>query len=123
VEFAHAQGCSVVRDFTGHGIGRRFHEDPSIHHVGVRGRGKRLRAGMTFTIEPMINLGDWKCEILEDDWTAITVDGTLSAQFEHTILCTKDGYEILTERPGQTKNSEKYPDYWDSPLELEARSE
>jgi len=113
-EFAEAHGCSVVRDFTGHGIGRRFHEDPSVHHVGRRGQGKRLKAGMTFTIEPMINIGDWRVEVLDDDWTAVTADGTLSAQFEHTILCTADGYEILTERPGLTKHSEKYPDYWDT---------
>ncbi len=119
-EFAEGQGCSVVRAFTGHGIGRRFHEDPSVHHVGVRGRGKRLKAGMTFTIEPMINIGDYGVDILEDDWTAVTIDSTLSAQFEHTLLCTDDGFEILTERPGLTKNSEKYPDYWTSAAEAEA---
>jgi len=113
-EFAESQGFNVVRDFTGHGIGRRFHEEPSVHHVGQRGRGKRLKAGMIFTIEPMINVGDWRIDILEDDWTAVTIDGLLSAQFEHTILCTEGGYEILTVRPGLTKNSERYPGYWES---------
>jgi methionyl aminopeptidase len=110
--FAEAKGCSVVRDFTGHGIGRAFHEDPSVHHVGIRGKGKRLKPGMTFTIEPMINIGDWKVRILEDDWTAVTTDGTLSAQFEHTLLVTDSGCEILTPRPGPLTKSERFPDYW-----------
>ena len=111
-EFAEAQGCSVVRDFTGHGIGRAFHEDPTIHHRGQRGRGRRLKAGMTFTIEPMINIGDWRVSVLDDDWTAITVDGALSAQFEHTILVTEDGHEVLTARSGPMTKSERFPDYF-----------
>ena len=98
--------------FVGHGIGRKFHEEPKVSHVGVRGRGERLRAGMTFTIEPMINLGSHEVEVLEDEWTAVTVDGSLSAQFEHTLLVTEDGVEILTVRPGPLENSEIFPDYW-----------
>ena len=87
-EFAESKGCSVVRQFVGHGIGRGFHEDPQVNHVGQWGRGARFKAGMTFTIEPMINLGSWQVRILEDDWTAVTDDGSLSAQFEHTLLVT-----------------------------------
>jgi len=94
--FAEAQGCSVVREFTGHGIGREFHTAPSVLHYGKPGSGDEIRSGMTFTIEPMINLGHWKTEILSDGWTAVTSDGTLSAQFEHTCLVTDDGVEVLT---------------------------
>jgi methionyl aminopeptidase len=108
-EFAEAQNCSVVRQFVGHGIGRRFHEPPHVAHFGKRGKGSRLRTGMVFTIEPMINLGTWEVEILKDDWTAITKDRRLSAQFEHTIAVTKDGCDILTARKGSLKNSEIYP--------------
>jgi methionyl aminopeptidase len=111
-EFAEGLGCGVVTDFVGHGIGRKFHEEPKVSHVGVRGRGERLRTGMTFTIEPMINLGSHEVEVLEDDWTAVTVDGSLSAQFEHTLLVTEEGVEILTQRPGPLANSEIFPDYW-----------
>jgi methionyl aminopeptidase len=113
-EFAEARGCGVVRDFVGHGIGRKFHEDPKVSHVGQRGRGERLRAGMTFTIEPMINLGTWEVEILADEWTAVTTDGTLSAQFEHTLLVTEDGAEVLTQRDRPLANSEIFADYWNS---------
>jgi methionyl aminopeptidase len=105
-EYAEAQGCSVVRAFVGHGIGRKFHDEPKVSHVGKRGTGVRLRAGMIFTIEPMINAGHWDVEVLDDDWTAVTKDGSLSAQFEHTILVTRDGCEVLTARPGPLKNSE-----------------
>mgnify|MGYP001828402373 FL=1 len=94
--FAEAQGYSVVREFTGHGIGREFHTPPSVLHFGVPGTGEQLVPGMTFTIEPMINLGHWKTKILDDGWTAVTVDGTLSAQFEHTCLVTEVGVEVLT---------------------------
>jgi methionyl aminopeptidase len=94
--FVEPQGFSVVREFTGHGIGRVFHAAPSVLHYGTPGTGEPLRPGMTFTIEPMINLGHWKTEILEDGWTAVTIDGSLSAQFEHTCLVTDDGVEILT---------------------------
>ncbi|HEX2732672.1 MAG TPA: type I methionyl aminopeptidase [Polyangiaceae bacterium] len=111
-EFAEGHGCGVVRDFVGHGIGRKFHEDPKVSHVGQRGRGERIRPGMIFTIEPMINLGTWEVEILADDWTAITVDGKLSAQFEHTILVTEEGVDVLTQRDRPLVASEIYPDYW-----------
>jgi len=95
-QFAEAQGYGVVREFTGHGTGRVFHTAPTIFHYGKPGDGERLVPGMTFTIEPMINLGHWKTEILEDRWTAVTADGSLSAQFEHTVLVTEDGVEPLT---------------------------
>lgn len=95
-ELAKKEGCSVVRDFGGHGIGRTMHADPHVSHVGVKGKGMRLVAGMCITIEPMINLGRPEIEVLDDGWRVVTVDGSLSAQFEHTILVTKDGAEILT---------------------------
>lgn len=94
--YAEAQGCSVVRDFVGHGLGREFHAPPEVPHFGKPGRGMRLREGMTFTIEPMINLGDWRVQILADDWTTVTRDSSLTAQFEHSLLVTHDGVEILT---------------------------
>jgi len=94
--FVEPRGYSVVRQFSGHGIGRVFHTAPAILHYGRPGAGERLTVGMTFTIEPMINLGDWRCQILEDGWTAVTVDGSLSAQFEHTVLVTENGVEVLT---------------------------
>ena len=94
--YAEDQGCSVVRDFVGHGVGFEFHESPQIPHFGQRGQGIRLIPGMVFTIEPMINLGEKELKILADNWTAVTKDGSLSAQFEQTILVTPDGYESLT---------------------------
>ncbi len=111
-EFAEARGYGVVKDFVGHGIGRRFHEEPKVCHYGVRGRGERLRPGMIFTIEPMINTGTWEVEVLDDDWTAVTKDGGLSAQFEHTVLVTPDGVEVLTARAQPLLNSELFPDFW-----------
>ncbi len=106
-EYVEAQGCSVVRDFVGHGIGRRFHEDPQVKHYGRRGTGERLKPGMVFTIEPMVNLGAWQVEIDPiDKWTVRTKDGSLSAQFEHTIVVTKGGCEILTRRPRPLRLSE-----------------
>jgi methionyl aminopeptidase len=94
--FAEGQGCSVVREFVGHGVGLEFHESPQIPHYGRKGEGIGLVPGMVFTIEPMINLGDRHLRILEDKWTAVTADGSLSAQFEQTVLVTKDGFESLT---------------------------
>jgi methionyl aminopeptidase len=94
--FTEGQGYSVVRDYIGHGVGREFHEDPPVHHVGTPGTGLRLKPGMTFTIEPMINEGSHELKILNDNWTVLTQDGGLSAQFEHTILVTEHGHEILT---------------------------
>lgn len=96
--YVEPRGYSVVRDFVGHGIGRRFHEDPQVHHAGKSGRGLRLRPGMTFTIEPMINVGRWGVRVLDDGWTAVTEDGKLSAQYEHTVAVTENGVEVLTVR-------------------------
>jgi methionyl aminopeptidase len=93
---AESSGCSVVREFVGHGIGFDFHEAPQVSHFGQRNTGVRLVPGMVFTIEPMINLGRPELKILDDKWTAVTVDGSLSAQFEQTILVTDDGFESLT---------------------------
>jgi methionyl aminopeptidase len=94
--YAEARGCSVVREFVGHGVGLDFHEAPQVPHFGHKGTGIPLIPGMVFTIEPMINLGQKELRILDDNWTAITRDGSLSAQFEHTILVTEDGCESLT---------------------------
>ena len=94
--YAEDQGCSVVREFVGHGLGFDFHEPPQILHYGKQGEGVTLLPGMVFTIEPMINLGDRHLHILEDNWTAVTNDGSLSAQFEQTILVTEEGFESLT---------------------------
>ena len=109
-EFAESQGCSVVREFVGHGIGRRFHEPPSVPHYGKRNAGLRLKAGMVFTIEPMINVGEHHVEILADKWTAVTRDGSLSAQFEHMLVVTKSGCEVLTRRDQVLVNSEIFFD-------------
>jgi methionyl aminopeptidase len=95
-KYAEGEGCSVVREFVGHGVGIEFHESPQIPHYGRKGEGVALLPGMVFTIEPMINLGGKELRILEDNWTAVTVDGSLSAQFEQTILVTEDGYESMT---------------------------
>tara|TARA_Y100000768_G_scaffold240080_1_gene181863 strand:+ start:3449 stop:4189 length:741 start_codon:yes stop_codon:yes gene_type:complete len=92
-----AQGFSVVQDFCGHGIGRTFHKEPNVLHYGKKGTGEKIKAGMIFTIEPMINQGNYETKILNDGWTAVTKDKSLSAQFEHTIGVTKDGYEIFTQ--------------------------
>ena len=94
--YAEAQGCSVVREFVGHGVGLDFHEQPQVLHFGKRGRGVKLVPGMVFTIEPMINLGKRDLHILSDHWTAVTSDASLSAQFEQTILVTETGFESLT---------------------------
>ena len=95
-EYAESHGFSVVRDFVGHGVKTTFHTAPQIPHYGTAGKGKKLRQGMVFTIEPMINEGGWEAKVLEDGWTAITVDGKLSAQFEHTVAVTDSGVDILT---------------------------
>lgn len=94
--FAEKQGFSVVRDFCGHGIGRIFHTAPNVMHYGKPGTGLELKQGMFFTIEPMINAGKYQVKILEDGWTAVTRDRSLSAQFEHTLGVTANGYEIFT---------------------------
>jgi methionyl aminopeptidase len=90
------KGFSVVRDFVGHGIGKKLHEPPQIPNFGQPGTGMKLRPGMVLAIEPMINTGTHKVEVLDDDWTAVTLDGKLSAHWEHTILVTEDGPEVLT---------------------------
>ncbi|MEH2317255.1 type I methionyl aminopeptidase [Nostoc sp.] len=100
-EYAEAQGFSVVRDFVGHGISNIFHTAPDVPHYGTRGKGKRLRPGMVFTIEPMINEGTYEVEVLSDKWTAVTRDRQLSAQCEHTLAVTEDGVEILTLPEGE----------------------
>ena len=91
-----AEGFSVVQDFCGHGIGQQFHKEPNVLHYGEKGTGEKIKAGMIFTIEPMINLGKYETKTLNDGWTAVTKDKSLSAQFEHTVGVTKDGCEIFT---------------------------
>ena len=91
------QGFSVVQDFCGHGIGQTFHKEPNILHYGKKGTGEKIKEGMIFTIEPMINLGNYETKMLNDGWTAVTKDKSLSAQFEHTIGVTKNGCEIFTQ--------------------------
>jgi len=93
---AESNNFSVVREYCGHGIGKGFHEDPQVLHYGKPGTGMTLKEGMTFTIEPMINAGKRETRLLADEWTVVTRDHSLSAQWEHTILVTKDGYEVLT---------------------------
>jgi methionyl aminopeptidase len=95
-ELARGEGFSVVTNYGGHGIGRKMHAAPHVPHVAARGSGIRLRAGMAFTIEPMINVGGSAVTLLPDDWTVVTADGSLSAQFEHTVLVTADGCEVTT---------------------------
>ena len=98
---------SVVEDYCGHGIGRKFHESPQILHYGKKNTGLKLEAGMIFTVEPMINVGSYKTKTLNDGWTVVTQDHELSAQYEHTILVTEDGFDILTIRPEEDINEFK----------------
>lgn len=100
--FAEGQHYSVVREYCGHGIGSNFHEDPQVLHYGQTGTGTVLRPGMTFTIEPMINQGKRHARVLSDGWTVVTKDRSLSAQWEHTVLVTEDGFELLTLGDGKT---------------------
>ena len=97
---AEKEGYGVVRQFVGHGIGRAMHEPPQVPNYGRPGRGPRLRAGMVFAIEPMVNIGSEKVRVLEDEWTAVAADGSLSAHFEHTVLITDHGPEVLTRIEG-----------------------
>ncbi len=99
---AEKNHCSVVREYCGHGIGRQFHEDPQVLHFGNPGTGMELAAGMTITIEPMINAGRREIRMLPDNWTVVTRDHSLSAQWEHTILVTETGHEVLTVLPGDS---------------------
>lgn len=103
--YAESQGFSVVRDFCGHGIGEQFHEAPQVLHYGKPGKGEKLEAGMIFTIEPMINVGKHTTKILADDWTAVTRDRSLSAQWEHTCLVTESGCDILTLRENESRDN------------------
>jgi methionyl aminopeptidase len=96
-----ASNYSVVREYCGHGIGRKFHEEPQILHYGTAGSGMQLRPGMCFTIEPMVNAGKRQVKLLQDGWTVVTKDRCLSAQWEHTLLVTESGYEVLTLRQGE----------------------
>ena len=100
-QHAESNHCSVVREYCGHGIGRKFHDEPQVLHYGTRGTGMILEAGMTFTIEPMINVGKRQVKLLPDGWTVVTKDRSLSAQWEHTVLVTDTGYEVLTRRPDE----------------------
>lgn len=100
--FAEPRGHAVVYQFAGHGIGRIFHGAPTISHVGRAGQGELLQPGMTFTVEPMLNMGTAHCSILSDHWTAVTNDGSVSAQFEHTVTVTEDGVDVLTLAEGKT---------------------
>ncbi|HHU55300.1 MAG TPA: type I methionyl aminopeptidase [Acholeplasmataceae bacterium] len=99
-QYVLANGFSVVRDFTGHGIGQNLHEEPRIPNYGLPGHGPLLKPGMALAIEPMVNIGTYHVRVLEDEWTTVTVDGKDSAHFEHTIVITTDGYIILTEEGG-----------------------
>jgi methionyl aminopeptidase len=98
--YAESQRCSVVREYCGHGIGQGFHEDPQVMHYGRPGEGMTLEKGMVFTIEPMINFGKRHVKLLADGWTVVTKDHSPSAQWEHTLTVTDDGYEVLTQLPG-----------------------
>ncbi len=98
--FAEGRGYGVVREYVGHGIGRALHEEPSIPNFGEPGKGPLLRPGMVIAIEPMLNVGGWQTRVLNDEWTVVTADGTLSAHFEHTIAITEEGPQILTSLNG-----------------------
>jgi methionyl aminopeptidase len=107
--YVESLGCSIVRDYCGHGIGRDFHEDPTVAHFGRPNSGTRLVPGMCFTIEPMVNAGAYPVKLLNDGWTVITKDGSLSAQFEHTITVTETGYEVLTLLPDSPNRRSETP--------------
>jgi methionyl aminopeptidase len=100
-DYVEKRGYSVVRDLVGHGIGQRMHEDPQVPNYGKPGRGPRLEEGMTLAIEPMVNIGSHQVDVLDDRWTIITLDRSLSAHFEHTVAITRNGPDILTLRPGE----------------------
>ena len=106
-EYAESNNYSVVREYCGHGIGKKFHENPQILHYGEKNTGLKLQAGMTFTVEPMINVGSHRTKVLNDGWTVVTQDHELSAQYEHTVLVTDQGFDILTIRPDEDINEYK----------------
>jgi len=98
--YAESRGYSVVREYTGHGIGRQMHEEPQIPNFGLAGTGPMLEKGMALALEPMVNVGDWHTRVGDDQWTVLTADGSLSAHFEHTIVITDGEAEVLTAREG-----------------------
>ena len=106
-EYAESKNYSVVREYCGHGIGKKFHESPQILHYGKRNTGIKLEKGMIFTVEPMINVGSHKTKTLNDGWTVVTQDHQLSAQYEHTVLVTEDSFEVLTLRTEESKDEYK----------------
>lgn len=106
-QYVESHGYSVVREYCGHGIGREFHEDPQVLHYGKPGEGLRLRPGMCFTVEPMVNAGKRFIKVLPDGWTVVTKDRSLSAQWEHTVLVTEDGHEVLTLRAEERQDAER----------------
>ncbi len=106
-EYAESKNYSVVREYCGHGIGKNFHESPQILHYGKRNTGYKLEEGMIFTVEPMINVGSHKTKTLSDGWTVVTQDHELSAQYEHTVLVTRNGFDILTLRPEEDEDEFK----------------
>ena len=95
-QYVEANGCSVVRDFIGHGVGAKLHEAPEVPNFGPAGHGPRLLPGMTIAVEPMVNAGDWRVKVLKDGWTTVSLDGSLTAHYENTVLITEDGFEVLT---------------------------
>ena len=95
-QYVEANGCSVVRDFIGHGVGAKLHEAPEVPKFGPAGHGPRLLPGMTIAVEPMVNAGDWRVKVLKDGWTTVSLDGSLTAHYENTVLITEEGYEVLT---------------------------
>ena len=95
-QYVEANGCSVVRDFIGHGVGAKLHEAPEVPNFGPAGHGPRLLPGMTLAVEPMVNAGDWRVKVLKDGWTTVSLDGSLTAHYENTILITENGPEVLT---------------------------
>jgi len=105
--FVRSNGFSVVREFVGHGVGRTLHEEPQIPNYGPPGNGPRLKPGMTLAIEPMVNMGDARVKVLADNWTVVTADGKPSAHFEHTVLITEEGPEILTIPEGASSRKTK----------------
>lgn len=107
--YAESKGCSVVRDYVGHGVGRQFHMEPQVPHYGEAGKGRRIKSGMVFTVEPMINLGSYHTDLQQDGWTVRTRDRRLSAQFEHTLVVTDEGCEVLTRRLEPLLGSETVP--------------
>jgi methionyl aminopeptidase len=94
--YVESNGFSIVRSFVGHGIGRKLHEEPEVPNFGNPGRGPRLLPGMTIAVEPMVNAGDWRVKVLKDGWTTVSLDGSLTAHYENTVLITEEGYEVLT---------------------------